>query len=168
MKIEKPAVFLDRDGVLNHDLGYVYEPKKFEWIDGAIETIKYINNMNFFVFIVTNQSGIARGYFSKTDLENLHDWINSELLKYGAKVNKFYYCPHHPEGVIKEYSISCSCRKPRPGMILNAFKEWPIIKSKSFLVGDKISDIQAADSAGITGHLFEGGNLLNFLKKIKI
>jgi len=168
MKIEKPAVFLDRDGVLNKDLGYVIKPKEFYWIDGAIETIKYINKMNFFVFIISNQSGLARGYFSEIDIENLHNWINKELLKNDAKIDKFYYCPHHHEGIIKEYSFTCSCRKPKPGMILNAFDEWPIIKSKSFLIGDKISDIQAAKYAGIKGHLFKGGNLLNFFKKIFI
>tara|TARA_B100000676_G_C18057065_1_gene835151 strand:- start:111 stop:623 length:513 start_codon:yes stop_codon:yes gene_type:complete len=168
MKIEKPAVFLDRDGVLNEDLGYVFEPKKFHWIDGAIETIKYINNMNFFVFVISNQSGLARGYFYKNDIEMLHNWINEELLKNDAKIDKFYYCPHHPQGIIKEYSFTCRCRKPEPGMILNAFKEWPIVKSKSFMIGDKASDIKAANSAGIAGHLFKGGNLLNFFKNILI
>ena len=168
MKVEKPAIFFDRDGVLNEDLGYVFEPKNFNWINGAKEAIKFVNDLNYFVIVVTNQSGIARGYFSLSDLDNLHQWINEELKEIGAKIDKFYFCPHHPDGILEKFSITCSCRKPNPGMIINAFRDWPIISSKSILIGDKESDLQAANSAGIKGYLYKEGNLLNFLEEILI
>ena len=168
MKIEKPAIFFDRDGVLNQDLGYIFEPKNFKWINGAKEAIKFVNDLNYFVIVVTNQSGIARGYFSLSDLENLHQWIAEELQENKAKIDKFYFCPHHPDGIVEKYSIACSCRKPKPGMILNAIREWPIITSKSILVGDKESDLKAAESVGIKSYLYKEGSLLNFLEEILI
>ncbi|MAR79760.1 MAG: D,D-heptose 1,7-bisphosphate phosphatase [Rhodospirillaceae bacterium] len=168
MKVEKPAIFFDRDGVLNEDLGYVFEPKNFKWVIGAKEAIKFVNDLNFFVIVVTNQSGIARGYFSLADLDNLHQWMNIELQANNAKIDKFYFCPHYPDGVVEKYSFKCSCRKPKPGMILKAFEDWPIITSKSILIGDKKTDLDAAEAAGIQGHLYKEGNLLNFLKKILI
>ena len=161
----KPAIFFDRDGVLNQDFGYIYKPNDFKWIDGAIEAIKYMMSKDYLIIVVTNQSGIARGYFSENDLENLHNWMNKELLENEARIDKFYYCPHHPEGVLKDYSITCSCRKPKPGMLIQALKEWPILISESIMIGDKDSDIQAAKAVNIKGYLFEGGNLFNFLKK---
>ena len=164
----KPAIFFDRDGVLNHDLGYVHKPSDFKWIDGAIEAIKFLNHNGYLVIIVTNQSGLARGYFSKEDLNNLHNWMNGVLLKKGARVDKIYYCPHHPDGLVENYSIKCSCRKPEPGMIFQAINDLKVEASASFLIGDKESDLQAAQSAGIKGYLFEGGDLFNFLKEILI
>ncbi len=160
----QPAVFFDRDGVLNHDQGYLYRPADFEWIPGAVEAVRHLNSLGFLVFVVTNQSGVARGYYSEDDVAGLHAWMNAELAKFGAHIDAFYYCPHLPDGTVQEYRRDCRCRKPLPGLILQAFDEWEIDKERAFLVGDRLSDVQAAEAAGIRGFMFPGGNLLDFVR----
>jgi D-glycero-D-manno-heptose 1,7-bisphosphate phosphatase len=160
----QPAVFFDRDGVLNHDQGYLYRPTDFEWIPGAVEAVRHLNSLGFLVFVVTNQSGVARGYYSEDDVDGLHAWMNAELAKFGAHIDAFYYCPHLPDGTVQEYRRDCRCRKPLPGLILQAFDEWEIDKERAFLVGDRLSDVQAAEAAGIRGFMFPGGNLLDFVR----
>ena len=162
--LKKPAVFFDRDGVLNVDKEYIYRQEDFTWVDGAIDAIKLLNDMDYYVFVITNQSGVARGYYTEDDVIKLHSWMNEELKKSGAMIHGFYYCPHLPEAAIEKYRIQCECRKPAPGMILQAMNEWPVDKEKSFLIGDSGRDVEAAENAGIKGYLFEGGNLLTFLK----
>ena len=162
----KSAVFFDRDGVLNVDYEYIYRIKDFIWMEGAIEAIKYLNDNNYFVFVVTNQSGIARGYYTENEVFKLHQWMNNELKKDGAHIDAFYFCPHHPKAKVDKYRIKCDCRKPSPGLILKALREWPIDKSNSFSIGDKESDTKAAINAGIQGHLFKKDNLYHFLLKI--
>lgn len=162
----KPAVFFDRDGVLNIDRGYVYRSEDFEWMPGAIDTIKYFNNQGYLVFVITNQSGIARGYYTEQDLHTLNEFMNRELAKYGAHIDGFYYCPHHKDGVIPQYTRECTCRKPRPGMIIKAMQEWPVDTEKSIVVGDKPSDIEAAEAAGVPGYLYTENNLYDFVLKI--
>ena len=162
----RPAVFFDRDGVLNIDYEYIHKIKNFIWIEGAIEAIKYLNDNNYFVFVVTNQSGIARGYYTKNEVFKLHQWMNNELKRDGAHIDAFYFCPHHPEAKVDKYRIKCGCRKPSPGLILKALREWPVDKSNSFSIGDKESDVKAAINAGIQGYLFKEGNLYHFLLKI--
>lgn len=166
--LQKPAVFLDRDGVLNIDKGYVYRKEDFIWIDGAKEAVKLLNDLNFYVFVVTNQSGVARGYYTEDDIQKLHQWMNEELSKIGASVNGFYYCPHLPEAVIEKYRVSCDCRKPAPGLILQAMNDWPIDREKSLMIGDNNKDIEAAKNAGIKGHLFTGNNLYEYLNCITV
>ena len=161
---KKPAAFLDRDGVLNLDIGYVHRPEDFQWVEGAKEAIKYLNDREYIVVLITNQAGIAKGYYTDNDVTKLHSWVNEELGKIGAHIDAFYYCPHHPEAVLDLYKVTCDCRKPSPGMILKAFEEWTVDKDKSFMVGDKVGDLEAAKKAGIQGHLFHGGNLLTFLE----
>ncbi len=161
----KPAVFLDRDGVINEDLGYVYKKKQFEWIKGAKETIKYLNDKDYYVFVITNQSGIARGLYNENDVDYLHKYINSELHKINAKIDEFFYSPYHPN--FKEYKNLSNLRKPKTGMIELAFQKWPILKSGSFLIGDSKTDIECANNFGINGFLFQENNLYNFIKKIK-
>lgn len=161
----RPAVFFDRDGVLNVDHGYTFRKQDFHWIAGAIETIKYFNNHNYHVFVITNQSGIARGYYTEQDVQALHQFMNEELKKQEAHVDAFYYCPHHPDGKIEGYQKSCDCRKPEPGMIYRAMKEWAVDIASSFMIGDKLSDIKAAKAAGITGYLFTGDHLFEFVKE---
>ena len=163
---ERKAVFLDRDGVLDKDYGYLYEIEKLEWVDGAKEAIAYLTKKGYMIFVVTNQSGIARGFYNHEDVHKLHDYMASELEKAGGKIEKFYYCPHHPKGIVKEYAIVCDCRKPKPGMLLKAMKEYPINREESFLIGDKESDVKAAEAAGIKGYLFTSGNLLDFVQRI--
>lgn len=160
----KPAVFFDRDGVLNVDHGYVYCKDNFEWIPGAIDAIKLLNSRGYLVFVITNQSGVGRGYYQEEDVIALHHWMSQELKKEGAQVNSFYYCPHHSEACIEKYRSACECRKPQPGLLLQAMAEWPVEKSQSFMIGDKQSDMEAAQNAGIVGYLFKGGNLLHFLE----
>ncbi len=163
-KKEQAAVFFDRDGVLNIDTGYVYRPEDFKWMTGAVATVKYFNDKGYLVFVVTNQSGVARGYYSEEDVNTLHHWMNDELAKQGAHVDAFYYCPHHTDAKLETYRQKCACRKPEPGLILQAMAEWPVDKEKSFLIGDRDSDIAAAAACRLRGYLFNGTNLFDFVK----
>lgn len=155
----RPTAFLDRDGVLNRDHGYVHRSEDFEWLPGAREAIKHLNDAGYLAVVVSNQAGIARGLYAPADVERLHRWINAELAKVGAHVDAFYYCPHHPTEGKGEYRRVCDCRKPAAGMLLQAIREWPINPKRSFMVGDKEIDMQAAAAAGIRGVRYSGGNL---------
>lgn len=160
------AVFFDRDGVLNVDKAYLYKIDELEWIDGALEAIAYLMRSGYLVFVVTNQSGIARGYYTVAEMEKLHRYMADTAANSGGKIEKFYYCPHLPEGSVAEYAVDCACRKPKPGLILQALAEYDIDVDKSFLIGDKKRDVEAAEAAGIKGYLFEKGNLLDFIRTI--
>ncbi|MEN6568228.1 MAG: D-glycero-beta-D-manno-heptose 1,7-bisphosphate 7-phosphatase [Veillonellales bacterium] len=162
----KPAVFFDRDGVLNIDHGYVYRSEDFEWMPGAIAAIKHFNDQGCLVFVITNQSGIARGYYTEQDFQKLNEFMERELAKHNARIDAFYYCPHHKDGIIPQYTKDCTCRKPQPGMLLKAMEEWPVDKDQSILIGDKPSDMEAAQAAGIPGYLYQGSNLYDFVLKI--
>lgn len=165
--LTRPAVFLDRDGVLNVDHGYVHRPDQVEWIPGAKEAIKRLNDAGYFVFVVSNQAGVARGYFSEEDVRTLHLWMASELRAAGAHVDAFEYCPDHPEGTVARYRRVSNRRKPSPGMLLDCMARWPINRDESFLIGDKDIDMEAAKAAGIRGHRFTGGNLLDFIGSLQ-
>lgn len=142
----KAAVFLDRDGTLNIDKGYVHRIEDWEWIPGAIDAIAALKEAGFLVIVITNQAGIARGYYDEADMTNLHTMINKELKEHGTAIDGFYHCPHHPEfGAIRE----CECRKPMPGMIDKARQDFEIDLARSWLIGDKASDIQAGLAVGI-------------------
>ena len=160
----KKAVFFDRDGTLNVEVGYLYEFEKFKWIDGAIEAVKYCNDNGYLAIVVTNQSGIARGYYTEADVIALHNKMNEELSKHGAHIDDFFYCPHHPEGVVDKYSIDCECRKPKPGLIEEACRKYDIDKSKSLMIGDKPRDVECGENAGVRSVLFNGGSLFDVLK----
>lgn len=159
------AVFLDRDGVINADIGYLWRKEDFVWIPGAPAVIRRFNSLGWRVLVVTNQSGVARGYYSEQDVQNLHDWINKELAQQGAQIDAFYYCPHHPRGALPDYTVECDCRKPKPGLIRRGMADWNIEPADSILIGDKESDLAAAQAAGITGYLFLGDDLLNFMQQ---
>lgn len=158
------AVFFDRDGVLNVDVDYLYKIEDLVWVDGAREALAHLCELGYKVFVVTNQSGVARGYYTIEDMNKLHAHMAAEIAKCGGKIEKFYYCPHHKEGKIAEYAIDCDCRKPKPGMLLQAFAENDLDKDACFLIGDSKRDVEAAANAGIRGYLFTGGNLLDFVK----
>ena len=164
--MKSKAVFFDRDGVLNVDVAYLYKIEDLRWIEGAREAVAYLTQQGYKIFIVTNQSGIARGYYTVEQMERLHSYMQQEIAACGGRIDKIYYCPHHPEGSVAQYSCTCSCRKPKPGMLLQALNEYDIDKEQSFLIGDGKRDVEAAEAAGVKGYLFTGGNLLDFVKKI--
>lgn len=164
-KPTRPALFLDRDGVLNIDHGYVSRWKDFAWVDGAREVVAAFNRAGWWVFVVTNQSGIGRGYYTEDDMHALHARMGEDLAADGARIDAFYWCPHHPEAKEERYRHpDPPDRKPNPGMLLRAMAEWPVDRAASLMIGDKAGDMQAAAAAGVQGLLFEGGNLRVFLK----
>jgi D-glycero-D-manno-heptose 1,7-bisphosphate phosphatase len=140
----KRALFLDRDGVVNVEKDYVYKIEDFEFIDGIFELCNYYQNLGFLIFIITNQSGISRGFYSEEDFSLTTSWMIGEFAKNGVLITKVYHCPHHPE-----ISGDCSCRKPHVGMLLQAQKEFDIDLKNSVLVGDKERDIEAGLNAGL-------------------
>jgi D-glycero-D-manno-heptose 1,7-bisphosphate phosphatase len=160
----RPAIFFDRDGVLNEDHNYVHKIVDFHWIEGAIEAIRCCNELDYFVFVVTNQSGVGRGYYTEQDVHIIHTYMQDELKHHDAHIDAIRYCPHHRDAIHAEYKIECNCRKPKPGMIKDILSSWPVEISKSVLVGDKPTDLEAAKRGGIRGLLYEGGDLSVLLK----
>ncbi|THD74493.1 MAG: HAD family hydrolase [Phenylobacterium sp.] len=160
----RPALFLDRDGVLNEDRGFVSRWEDFAWIEGAREAVAAFNAAGWLVIVVTNQSGVGRGYYSEADMHALHERMVRDLAAAHAHIDAFYFAPHHPEAPVESYRHpDPPDRKPNPGMILRALADWPIDRERSVLVGDKPSDIEAAARAGIRGLRFKGGDLKRFL-----
>ncbi|MCE9950008.1 D-glycero-beta-D-manno-heptose 1,7-bisphosphate 7-phosphatase [Hafnia paralvei] len=144
-----PAVFLDRDGTINVDHGYVHESDNFQFIDGVIDAMAELKKMGFALVLVTNQSGIARGMFTEDQFMHLTEWMDWSLADRGVDLDGVYYCPHHPEGTVEEFRQVCDCRKPQPGMLLSAQEELNIDMSASYIVGDKIEDLLAGEAAGV-------------------
>lgn len=156
----KPCVFFDRDGVLNVDTGYAFEPAKLKWVEGALAAVKATNDAGFLAIVVTNQSGIARGYYSVEQMHEFHAAMQSDLKKHGAGIDAFYFCPYHSEGSVLEFvHPNHHDRKPNPGMILRAMADFNIDPALSFLVGDHVRDVEAAHNANVAGHLFSSGRL---------
>ncbi|QOP43155.1 D-glycero-beta-D-manno-heptose 1,7-bisphosphate 7-phosphatase [Sulfurimonas sediminis] len=159
----KKALFLDRDGVINVEKEYLYKREDFEFIDGIFDLCKYYQNLGYLIIIVTNQSGIARGYYTEEDFQVLTDWMIQEFKKRNINIAKVYHCPHHPE-----INIECSCRKPEPGMILEAQKKFNLDLTHSLMIGDKERDIEAAVNAGISEtYLFDEMNQIRSSKATK-
>ncbi|MGN0955122.1 D-glycero-alpha-D-manno-heptose-1,7-bisphosphate 7-phosphatase [Dialister sp.] len=163
--MKKKAVFFDRDGVLNEDDGYVHSMKDLRWVPGAREAAARLTKEGWLLFVVTNQSGVARGYYTEEDVIRLHEAMNREIESYGGEITEFFYCPHLPGAPIPRYDRVCSCRKPAPGMILKALSKYGLDPKRCFLFGDGQRDIEAAERAGIRGFLFPGGNLDAFIQK---
>ncbi|MHB8255893.1 MAG: D-glycero-beta-D-manno-heptose 1,7-bisphosphate 7-phosphatase [Acidiferrobacterales bacterium] len=152
--MSRRAVFLDRDGTINVEKSYLYRLEDWEWIPGAIDAIRNLNRAGYLVIVVTNQAGIARGMYGEEDVRRLHEQIDAELAPLGARIDAYYYCPHHPDFGAR---IACSCRKPSPGMILQASRDWDIDLSHSYIVGDKLADVEAGLAAGVTPILVATG-----------
>lgn len=161
----KKAVFFDRDGVLNEDDGYVHDMAHLRWVEGAREAVASLTKEGWLLFVVTNQSGVARGYYTEDDVKALHQAMNQEFKRWGGNITEFFYCPHLPGAAVKEYDVTCHCRKPEPGMILEALAKYDIAKENAFLFGDGKRDVEAAQRAGIQGFLYTGGNLAEFVQK---
>ena len=162
----RPALFLDRDGVLNEDHGYVSRWEDFRWIAGAREAVAAFNRAGWLVIVVTNQSGVGRGFYTEDAMHALHARMAQDLAEVGGRIDAFYHAPHHPDAPLDAYRHpDPPDRKPNPGMILRALSEWPIDREASLLVGDKPSDLEAALRAGIRGVLFSGGDLRQFLSE---
>lgn len=150
----KPAVFIDRDGTLNVEKNYLHTWAEWEWIAGAPDAIKRFNEAGYVVIVTSNQAGVARGFYREQDIDSLHQQVDADLQKQGAHIDAYYYCPHHPEhGEVRD----CDCRKPEPGMLLRAAAEHDIDLLKSFMIGDKVSDVEAGLNAGVIPILVETG-----------
>ena len=159
----RPAVFFDRDGVLNHDDNYVGSIDRFRWIDGAKAAVRMANDLGYYVFVITNQAGVARGHYEESDVRSLHAWMSDQLREEGAAIDDWRYCPYHPEGSVERYRLAHEWRKPGPGMILDLLEAWPVDLERSLLIGDQESDCSAGKAAGIRSALFSGGDLRDFL-----
>ena len=167
-RLRRPAVFLDRDGVINRDFGWVGTRERFEWEPGAREAIARFCDSGYHVFIVTNQSGIARGFYSENDLVMLMDWVMDSIREYGGTVDDWRYCPMHPEAAIEHYRGYSADRKPEPGMILDLLKRWELDPMCCVLFGDQPTDMQAAKAAGLQSVMIGPESLSDLVPKLNI
>jgi len=156
------AAFLDRDGVINEDYGYVGSVERFEFKDGIFELLKLLRDLGYELFIVTNQSGIARGYYNKSDFYELMEWVKNELKKESIEIKDIEFCPHHPD-----ITGECECRKPKPGMILSLCEKYPIDLKNSIMIGDSESDIKACKNAKLKKCYKVENSLFDIIEKIK-
>jgi D-glycero-D-manno-heptose 1,7-bisphosphate phosphatase len=152
----KAAAFLDRDGVINIDRGYVFRREDFEFVPGTLEAARELKSMGLALVVVTNQSGIARGYYGPEHFLALTDWMKEAFAAHGAALDGVYFCPHHPTEGEAPYRKACQCRKPAPGMLLDAARDLDLDVRRSVLFGDKASDLQAALAAGISNRVLLG------------
>ncbi|HEY8287668.1 MAG TPA: HAD-IIIA family hydrolase, partial [Acetobacteraceae bacterium] len=164
--LRRRALFLDRDGVLNVDHGYVGSRDRFTWIDGARTAVRLATEAGWHVFIVTNQSGVARGFYTEADVRALLDWIADEVRVAEGTIDDTRFCPYHTEAQIDAYRQAHPWRKPEPGMLLDLMRAWEIDPARAVMVGDQLTDMAAAQAAGIAGYLFPGGNLTEFLRPV--
>ncbi len=161
--LDRPALFLDRDGVLNHDHGYVGTPDRWQWIPGALDAIRTATDRGWHVFVVTNQSGVARGFYSEHDARGMLFWLADEARRHGGSIDDFRFCPYHPQATVPEYRRDSDWRKPAPGMLLNLLREWNLNPARCIMVGDKMTDRQAGEAAGMRAEIFPGGDLNEFV-----
>lgn len=161
-----PAVFLDRDGTICKEVGYLAYPDQLELLPGSVEAIAQLNRSGIFVIVTTNQSGVARGYFTEADVAAVHRRLHELLAASGARLDAVYYCPHHPEKGAEPYRLDCECRKPKLGMIHRAQRDLPIDLDLSYVVGDKLSDIEFGKAAGLRTILVRTGYGAEEEKKI--
>jgi len=151
------ALFLDRDGIINIDHGYVYQPENFEFVEGIFELCRDASSKGYSIIVITNQSGIARGKYTEDDFYSLSAWMIQQFKSNDVIITDIYFCPHHPNKGIGNYLKKCHCRKPKPGLILQASNEHDINLKESIFIGDKVSDMQAAEAAGIENRILVAG-----------
>lgn len=161
MVAKNKAIFLDRDGVINKEVNYLYRPEDFEFTFNCIDALKLLRGCGYKLFIVTNQAGIGRGFYTESDFLNLMEWMNNKLCAEGATIDDVEFCPHHPQHGLGRYKQNCNCRKPKPGMLQRLIEKHNIDVKESMMIGDKFSDLYAAEAAGIencilvrSGHSF--------------
>jgi len=162
----RPAVFVDRDGTINEQMGYINHPSRFVLLPGVAEAIRLLNENHFFVIVVSNQSGVARGYFPESLVLRINELMVEQLSKQGARLDAIFYCPHHPSGVVSEYAVTCDCRKPGTGLIERACGQLPIDIQRSYVIGDTCSDLEMAEHAGMPGVLVKTGYGLGELEYV--
>jgi D-glycero-D-manno-heptose 1,7-bisphosphate phosphatase len=162
-RLYRRALFLDRDGVINVDHGYVGSQERFEFMPGALDAIRMASDAGWHVFVVTNQSGIARGYYTEAEFADLSAWMIDTARAHGGTVDDLRYAPTHPEAKLDAYRRESDWRKPGAGMLLDLLEKWQIDAARCVLVGDQPTDVAAAKAAGVAGHLFPGGNLASFV-----
>lgn len=155
---ENRAVFLDRDGVIIRNVPYLNDAKMIEFLPKVPECIARINKLGFKCVMVTNQSGIARGLLSIEQLYSINKKIEEYLIAHGARVDAIYYCPHHPNGTVPRYSLTCDCRKPKPGMFRKAAQDLHLDLSSSIMIGDQVIDCEAGKNAGCISYLLDTSN----------
>ncbi|MEX3972091.1 D-glycero-alpha-D-manno-heptose-1,7-bisphosphate 7-phosphatase [Paraburkholderia caribensis] len=158
MSAKKRALFLDRDGVINVDIGYLHRKEDCVFLPGIFELVRTARRLGYDVFVVTNQAGIARGYYSEETFAEYTRWMLDQFVAEGAPITQVYYCPHHPTAGVGEYLRVCECRKPAPGMLMRAASEHDISLSSSLLIGDSITDMQAAQAAGVSSRYLISGD----------
>jgi D-glycero-D-manno-heptose 1,7-bisphosphate phosphatase len=146
--VSRAGVFLDRDGTLNVEISFLRTPDELDMIPGAARAVKRLNDLGLVTCVISNQSGIARGYLTEADLEPIHDRLACELAREGAHLDRIYYCPHHPTEGIEPYNVECDCRKPRTGMLRKAILEFDLDPGISYVVGDRVADVQAGLAIG--------------------
>ena len=154
----RQAAFLDRDGVINVDRGYVHRRADFEFIDGVFDAAIKLRKKGYALFVITNQSGIGRGLYTEEQFLALDSWMREQFAQHGSVIEATYYCPHHPIDAIDQFRRACDCRKPAPGMLLRAAKEHALDLAQSVMLGDTIADLQAAKSAGLPRRVLLGKN----------
>jgi D-glycero-D-manno-heptose 1,7-bisphosphate phosphatase len=158
--VARPAMFLDRDGVINVDIGYLHRPEDCVFVEGIFDLVKRAGAAGLLVFVVTNQAGIGRGYYDEAQFAHFTSWMLQQFVDAGAPLTKVYHCPHHPTDALSHFRVACDCRKPEPGMFLQAAREFDVDMARSTMVGDKASDLLAAARAGVGRRvLYLGGGL---------
>jgi D-glycero-D-manno-heptose 1,7-bisphosphate phosphatase len=161
------AALLDRDGVLNVDVGYAHKAEQLAFVTGAPEAVRRLNAAGWRVIVVTNQAGVARGYYDEAAVDRFHAAMSAALAEQGARVDAFYYCPFHEDAVVEAYRHdNHPDRKPNPGMLLRGLADHGVAPADAFMIGDRDSDMQAAERAGVKGYLFEGGDLDALVSRI--